>query len=110
MSILQKSKNEKFKFWNLDFLGIFVRNRGNMLTPLRTLNIFNSQKQIALKLDGKLKKLYTLQIGKISLGSFSNCLWSINLKMIILQKTALNLAGKQENSNFGIQLFLVSVG
>jgi hypothetical protein len=74
MSILQKSKNEKFKFWNLDFLGIFVRDRGNMLT----LNIFNSQKQIALKLDGKLKKLYTLQIGKISLGSFSNCLWSIN--------------------------------
>jgi hypothetical protein len=60
MSILQKSKNEKFKFWNLDFLGIFVRDRGN------------------LKLDGKLKKLYTLQIGKISLGSFSNCLWSIN--------------------------------
>jgi hypothetical protein len=72
MSILQKSKNEKFKFWNLDFLGIFVRDSGN-------LNIFNSQKQIALKLDGKLKKkLYTLQIGKISLGSFSNCLWSIN--------------------------------
>ena len=30
--------------------------------------------------------------------------------MIILQKTALNLAGKQENSNFGIQIFLVSVG
>jgi len=29
--------------------------------------------------------------------------------MIILQKTALNLAG-QENSNFGIQLFLVSIG